>query len=186
MGFLNFLKRSPRKKSCARCGRQAAHGYSQGAESDSREITPLCLTCLSAQLRRDYADFRGHAIVIAPAPGLPCYVFRERGFLRNSSPESEWHSAFLLQQIGVCTQCQAPGRCLWIESRGLTRESFADVVAKGPQDTLLRWGNPVPISLCGKCTAERMGVNLKLDGVEFFEMCSPHQDQEGIVLPMAY
>jgi hypothetical protein len=186
MGLLDFLKRGSRKKQCARCGQQAAHGYSPVAESDAKQIAPLCLSCLVEQLRRDYADFRGRAIVIAPAPGLPCYVFREREFLRSTSSESEWHTAFLLQQIGVCTDCQAPGRCLWIESRGLTSESIGDVVGKGPQETLLRWGNPVPISLCGKCTAERIGRNLQMDGFEFFEVCSPHQDQEGIVLPMAY
>ena len=121
MGLLDFLKRGPRKKQCARCGGQAAHGYSQMAESDPKQITPLCLTCLIKQLRIDYADFRGHAVVVAPATGLPCYVFREQ---RISSP--------LLEQVGICADCNAQARCLWVHSQGLTIDTFGDVLEKGP------------------------------------------------------
>ena len=175
MGILDFLKRGPRKKQCARCGRQDAHGYSQVAESDPKQITALCLTCLIEQLRRDYADFRGRAIVIAPATGLPCYVFREQ----KISPS-------LLRQIDKCADCKAPARCLWMTSQGLTIETFGDVLEKGPEPTLLSWGNPAPESLCGICTAARIGKSLQAGDSEFLEVCSPHDEQEGLVLPMAY
>ncbi len=175
MGFLGFLKRSPRKKECARCGQQAAHGYSQVAESDAQQITPLCLTCLVKQLRRDYAEFRGHAVVIAPAAGLPCYVFREQ---KLPSP--------LLSQIDICADCKAQARCLWMQSQGLTIETFGDVLEKGPAQTLFTWGNPAAESLCGKCTAARIGKRLQAGDLEFLEVCSPHDRQEGLVLPMAY
>jgi hypothetical protein len=186
MGLLDFLKRGPRKKRCARCGQQGSHGYSPAAESDPKEIVPLCLLCLAEQLRRDYADFRGHAIVIAPALGLPCYVFRISQFLRDASPDSERQYASLFQHVTTCADCQGTARCLWIESRGLTFESFRDVIEKGPQHTLLTWGNPNPTALCGKCTAEHIVRSLQDDSFEFFEICSPHRDQEGMVLPMAY
>jgi hypothetical protein len=186
MGLLDFLRRGPRKKKCVRCGQQAAHGYSPVAESDAKQITPLCLSCLIEQLRHDYAEFRGHAAVIAPAVGLPCYVFRNLGFLRDTTPECEQLSVALLEQITICADCQAPARCLWIESRGLTIESFGDVIEKGPQSTRLTWGNPAPTSLCGKCTAERIGNRLQTGSFEFFEVCSPHLDEQGLVLPMAY
>jgi hypothetical protein len=174
MGLLDFLKRGPRKKQCERCGQQAAHGYSQVAESDAKQIAPLCLSCLVEQLRRDYADFRGHAIVIAPASGLPCYAFRE-----------EKISSSLLHQIDICADCKAQARCLWMPSRGLTIENFGDVLENGPEQTLLTWGN-VGESLCGICTATRIGKGLQAGNFEFFEVCSPHEGQEGLVLPMAY
>ena len=186
MGLLDFLKRNPRKKHCAHCGQQAAHGYSPAAESDPKEILPLCLRCLAEQLRRDYAEFRGRTIVIAPALGLPCYVFRTFESLRDASPDFERQSVPLFQQIKTCADCQGTARCLWIESRGLTLESFGDVIEKGPHQTLLTWGNPNPTSLCGKCTAEHIARRLQADGFEFFEVCGPHRDEEGMVLPMAY
>jgi hypothetical protein len=127
------------------------------------------------QLRRDYADFRGHAVVIAPTAGLPCYVFREQ---RIPSP--------LLQPIDICADCKAQARCLWMQSQGLTIETFSDVLEKGPEQTLLPWGNPAGESLCGTCTATRMGKRLQAGDLEFFEVCSPHDGQEGLVLPMAY
>lgn len=175
MGLLDFLKRSPRKKKCARCGQQASHGYSLVAESHPKQITPLCLACLIAQLRHDYAGFRGRAIVVAPATGLPCYVFRDQEL-----------SAPMLQAIGICSDCKAQAHCLWMQSRGLTIETFGDVLEKGPERTLLSWGNPAAESLCGACTATRIGKNLQAGDFEFFEICSPHDEQEGLVLPMAY
>lgn len=185
MGLFDFLKRSPRKKQCARCGQPAAHGYSQVAESDPKQITPLCLSCLIGQLHKDYADFRGRAIVIAPAAGLPCYVFRDRDFLQSISSEAARAADAMLQQIQICVGCKAQARCLWIGCLGLTVETFGDILEKGPQ-TLLTWENPVPTSLCGKCTAERIGKSLQTDSFEFFEVCSPHHEQEGMVLPMGY
>jgi hypothetical protein len=174
MGLLDFLKRGPRKKQCARCGQQAAHGYSQVAESDAKQIMPLCLSCLVEQLRRDYAEFRGCAVVIAPAAGLPCYVFREQKIFSS-----------LLQRIDICANCKAQARCLWMPSQGLTIENFGEVVEKGPEQTLFTWGN-VAESLCGTCTSSRIGKELQAGNFEFFEVCSPHDQQEGLVLPMAY
>jgi hypothetical protein len=175
MDLLNFLKHGPRKKRCARCGRQAAHGYSQVAESDPKQVVPLCLTCLSEQLRRDYEEFRGRAIVIEPATGLPCYVFREQ---RISSP--------LLQQIHTCAECKAQACCLWMQSQGLTLQTFSEILDGEPERTLLSWGNPGAESLCGRCIAMRIGKRLQAGDLEFFEVCSPHDGQEGLVLPTAY
>ena len=174
VGLLDFLKRG-RRKECARCGQQAAHGYSQIAESDSKQITPLCLSCLIDQLSRDYAEFRGRALVIAPAAGLPCYIFREQGI-----------SSDLLHKIDICADCNEQAHCLWMHSQGLTIETFGDVLGKEPERTLLTWGNPAPTPLCGVCTAKCIGKSLQEDGLEFFEVCSPHSEQEGMVVPMAY
>jgi len=72
-----------------------------------------------------------------------------------------------------------------MQSQGLTIETFGDVLEKGPERTLLSCGNP-PESLCGTCTATRIGKRLQAGDLEFFEVCSPHDKQEGLVLPMAY
>jgi len=186
VGLLDFLNRSPHNKKCIQCGQRAAHGYSEAAESDCRQIKPLCLPCLIGQLRSDYADFHGRAIVVAPAPGLPCYVFRDRDFLRSVSSNSERDADILFGRIGECVDCHNAGTCAWLESRGLTIKTFSDVLDKGHRHTLLAWGNPDPLSLCGRCTADRIGKILQSNAFEFFEICSPHQGQQGIVMPMAY
>jgi hypothetical protein len=186
MGLLDFLKRSPRNRLCAHCGQRAAHGYSEAAEADSKRIAPLCLACLVVQLRKDYGEFHGRAIVVAPAVGTPCYVFRELSSLQGESSEASGDFALLLRQIEGCTDCKKSASCLWIGSRGLTLETFSSVLEMGPRKTLLSWGNPAPVSLCGLCTAGRIARSMSEDAYEFFEVCTPHQDQQGIVLPMAY
>jgi len=186
MGLLNFLKHGPSKKKCARCGQRAAHGYSLAAESDPRQITPLCLTCLITQLSNDYSGFRGRAIVIAPAPNLPCYVFRDLEFLRAVSADSVRAVRDELAQLTTCADCKASAHCIWVESQGLTPDTFDRVFEKGPRSTVFTWGNPPPMPFCGSCTAERLCKALQADGFEYFELCSPHHEQEGIVMPMAY
>ena len=185
MGMLNFLKRGPRKKRCARCGRGAAHGYSKHAESEAHEIEFLCLSCLETQLRTDYQEYRGRVVVVEPAAGLPCYVFQDREHLRSFSSELDLDIDALLNQIKTCHNCAAPARCMWIGSKGISLETFEDVLRKGPRQTILMWGNS-EVSLCGKCASEKIGEALRSGDFEFFEISSPHATQEGIVLPMAY
>jgi hypothetical protein len=186
VSIFDFLKRGPSKKTCAQCAQRAAHGYSRAAESHSSQIAPLCLSCLTERLRHDYEDFRGRAVVIAPAQGLPCYVFRDREFVRSVSVDVERELDTSFQEIGPCSDCTMPGRCLWIESQGVTLEAFGDVLEKGLRTTVLSWGNPAPRSLCGKCVVERIAKSLRADGFEFFEICAPHGANDGLVIPMAY
>src|SRR5215471_15589292 len=144
MGLASLFRRSPRKKQCRRCGKQAVHGYSKAAESVSKDIQAMCLPCLIAQLVEDYSAFHGRAIVIAPAAGLPCYVFRGKEEIDQGwKPDVQTY----LQAIGSCAQCGGTGSCLWIESRGLAPDNFDQVLERGPHTTLLSWGNPAPVSL---------------------------------------
>lgn len=186
VGFLDFFRRDPRKRRCAHCSQPAAHGYSQNAESDVKEITPLCPPCLSELLQRDYGEFNGRALVIAPAAGLPCYAFRDVAYLESFRRGWKNDLGALSQTTGECTDCKSEARCLWITSRGLTIETFGDVLENGLQQTLLAWGNSDPIALCGKCTAQHIAEALQGDGVSFFEVCGPHGTEQGMVLPMAY
>ena len=186
MALLEFLQRSPKKKHCTRCGARAAHGYSEFAKSDPKQIAPLCLGCLITELRKDYTEFRGRAIVAAPAIGLPCYVFRDLSYLRDGPSPMSSDFEMLLHQIHTCAECRKAANSLWLESRGLSIESFGRVVELGPQKTPLSWGNPAPVSLCGACTVQRISRKLEHEEFEFFEVCAPHRDQQGIVIPMAY
>ncbi len=185
MGILDFLKRDPRKKRCTRCGQPSVHGYSQVAESPSDQITSLCLRCLTEQLQQDYSGYHGKSIVVAPAPSLPCYTFRDVEYL--SSIRARWRQDFgtLFQEVRNCTDCKSKASILWVNSRGLSLETFAEVLEKGLQQSLLAWGNPAPIPLCGACVAKRIGECLRSGGPSFFEVCSPHGEQQGMVLPMA-
>ena len=131
MSLLDFLKRGPRKKLCARCGHGAAHGYS-----------------ISPTLDRDI----------------------------NA----------LLSRIELCSDCKAPANCLWIGSKGISIETFGEVLKRGPSQTLLTWGNSETASQCGKCLSARISKDLRSGNFEFFEICSPHDTQEGLVMPMAY
>jgi hypothetical protein len=186
MGLFNFLRRTPRKKRCARCGQSAAHGYSQVAESDPGQITPLCVSCLITQLGDDYAAFFGRSIIVAPAAGFPCYVFRDRRCQSSNSPDTGREIDAMLSGIAVCAACTAKAHCAWIESRGLTSDNFRNLMQEGPRRTLLKWGNPSPASLCGNCTVERLIVSLRTEHLEYFEVCSPHGTSEGILAPQAY
>ncbi len=186
MSLLDFLKRGPRKKLCARCGHGAAHGYSRHAESDAKEITFLCLSCLAEQLQSDYAAFRGRAVVVEPAAGLPCYVFRDRQYLNSLSPTLDRDINALLSRIELCSDCKAPANCLWIGSKGISIETFGEVLKRGPSQTLLTWGNSETASQCGKCLSARISKDLRSGNYEFFEICSPHDTEEGLVMPMAY
>ncbi|MBZ5683372.1 MAG: hypothetical protein LAO24_25105 [Acidobacteriia bacterium] len=176
-------------RSCARCGAAARHGYSQKAESAQKDIEPLCVSCLPAQLEQDYSAYQGRVLVVQPVSDLPCYVFRDREHLKWVSPEAQdldHEIQNLLGRVGQCKDCGHPGHCLWIESRGLDSKTLEVVLKRGLAKTILAWDNPPPISLCGECSAKRISQSLRGEGFSYLEVCSPHGVEEGIVLPMGY
>jgi hypothetical protein len=141
------------------------------------------------QLEQDYSAYRGSAVVIQPVAEFPCFVFRDRTYLRSISLESselDHEVGDLVGEMSQCKQCGDPGRCLWIESRGLNDKTFGTVIQHGIARTLLAWGNPAPIPLCGKCSVKRIGQSLRGEGFSYIEVRSPHGTDEGIVLPMGY
>jgi hypothetical protein len=182
-----FRGQGRQKRTCARCGAAPQHGYSQKAESAHQEIEPLCAACLVKQLETDYAAYRGRCVVLQPVSDVPCYVFRDREYLQWVSPDAQHLDqdvGNLLEQIGLCKDCGDAGHCMWIESRGLDGKTFEVVLKRGLVKTLLAWGNPAAVSLCGKCTVKRIAEGLR--GVSYMEVCSPHGTDEGVVIPMGY
>ena len=182
-----FRGRGRKKRACARCGAAPEHGYSQKAESEHKDIEPLCSACLVKQLETDYAAYRGRCVVLQPVGDVPCYVFRDREYLQWVSPDAQHLDqdvGKLLEQIGRCSDCGDAARCMWIESRGLDGKTFEVILKRGLAKTVLGWGNPAAVSLCGKCAVKRIAAGL--GSVSYVEVCSPHGTDEGVVIPMGY
>ena len=171
-------------KTCASCGSTSQFGYSHEAESDPKDIVNLCFTCLVRRLTDDYASYEGRALVIQPAAGFPCYVFQS---------SSRWPDSKLAMEVAelfsatdeTCNQCGSNANYLWVSSNGLHASTFAQVLSSGVSETLLRWGNPRPTSLCSRCCVKSIAEALEQHGLTFLEVCSP-RSADGFVIPMRY
>jgi hypothetical protein len=188
VGVTRFRGGKLRRKICARCGAFAQHGHSQKAESDLKDIVPLCLSCLLAQLEQDYSIYRGRAVVIQPVAEFPCYVFRDRGYLQRISQSQDLDHEIheLLARVGTCGACGGTAHYLWIESHGLNDKTFETCLNGGLAKPLLAWGNPPPVSLCGGCSVKRIGAVLRDKRFSYIEVCSLHGTEEGVVMPIGY
>jgi len=169
---------------CASCGSSSQFGYSNEPESKAEDIVKLCFNCLAAKLADDYMRYESKALVIEPAAGFPCYVFQ---------PKSKWADAKLAKDVTemvskpdeTCNQCGSNAHYLWVASNGLNPATFEQVLSNGLSETLLRWGNPHPMSLCGRCCAKSVAKSIKERGLSFLEVCSP-RSEDGYVIPMGY
>jgi len=143
-----FFSRKPAP--CIKCSSPAEFGYSLHAESDRNDISSMCLNCLKTKLGTDYAQFDKRALVIEPAANLPCYVFQ---------PSSNWKDCQLARDTrdmlsrvqGPCGHCGAGANFLWLTSIGLQLENLDELFSKGIEETLLRWGNRPPSTVCARC-----------------------------------
>ena len=177
-----FFSRKP--ASCAKCGAPAGFGYSLRAESDRNDISSMCLSCLKAKLATDYAQFDKRALVIEPAPNLPCYVFQ---------PDSRWKNYKLMSDArdmlsrmqDSCGHCGAKANFLWLTSSGLQPDSLDELFWKGAEETLLRWGNRKPHPVCARCCVNLICGSIESHRLTFAEVCGP-RSEDGVVLPMAY
>ena len=184
LGVTAFLLRRRRPRSCANCGAQSLFGYSPRAESPMKDITPLCLNCLKVKLEEDYANFRGRALVIGPAANFPCYVFQ---------PGSKWKDfklveetvTFLSKMENTCRHCGATAHFLWLTSNGLAENNAEKLFGAGISETLLRWGNHLPCSICSRCCVELICKSMETQSLTFVEVCGPHLE-DGFVMPMGY
>jgi hypothetical protein len=125
-------RRSP--NICANCGSPSQFGYSHEAESEIEDIVNLCLPCLVRKLTDDYGRYEGRALVIQPAPGLPCYVFQS---------SSRWPDSKLAKEVAemfsatdeACSQCGS-NHYLWISSKGAKSvNSCAGLIKWAVRDT---------------------------------------------------
>jgi len=179
-----FRRQNSASRICSACGAKSQYGYSDRAESKLKDIRPLCRTCLITQLEHDYSHYRGRALVIQPVGGPPCYVFRPQSQFEDARINSDVR-LFLSQMSASCSKCEQTSTYLWVESQGLTADNWGEVIERGVSDTLLKWENPPPISMCAQCCVRHIDSTLQLRGMTYIEVCSP-KDEDGFVLPMGY
>jgi hypothetical protein len=179
-----YLRNHRTLAKCSTCGALSQFGYSRQAESSAGDIARLCLGCLMAKLTGDFRRYAARALVIEPAADLPCYVFQ---------PESKWANSKLTEELttllanmeSTCRQCGSNANFLWITSNGLRPSTLDHVFSEGPSQTLLRWGNARPYSVCGKCCLGLIQKAIESRGLTFLEVCGPGSEN-GVILPMGY
>ena len=184
VGVIAYLRRHRKTLPCVNCGAPSRFGFSNHAESAMKDISPLCLNCLKTKLADDYAQFSARALVVEPAANFPCYVFQ---------PSSKWKDRKLAEETGIvlsnmekdCHQCGAKANFLWVTSNGLVANNAEKIITDGVSETLLRWGNGRPSSVCGRCCVDLISKSIESQGLTFLEVCGPRM-VEGFVLPMGY
>ena len=176
-------RRRIRSRPCAGCGGTALHGYSKAAESDPKDIVPLCHSCLFARLNEDYSKYTKRAVVVQPVAELPCYVFR---------PKNEWDDnlrreleSVLVKLGSKCNSCGDSPHYVWFDC-ALDPGTVADLPNRGLSQTLLPGGTSGPIPLCGKCAATRIAQSFEKTEERYLEVCGPHGTEDGLVTTMAY
>jgi hypothetical protein len=184
LGLIAYLRRHGRTRPCVNCGAPSRFGFSNHAESAMKDIARLCLNCLKTKLADDYTQFGAHALVIEPAANLPCYVFQ---------PSSKWRDLKLVEETSkllskmktTCLHCGAKANFLWLTSNGLKEDNAENMFTEGVSETLLRWGNGPPCSVCGRCCVDLICESIESRSLTFLEVCSP-RSEDGLVLPMGY
>ncbi len=123
-----------------------------------------------------------------PAAGPPVYVFQPLATWQQHFNDSEMLKdvpALLRRMDAQCHDCRSTPKFVWVESQGLTADTFSEVLDRGVSATLLQH-NPAPISLCAACCVERIARELSARDLSFLEVCSPAGAGAGFVLPMGY
>lgn len=179
-----LLRKGALSSKCASCGSHSRFGYSERAESSADQIVRLCTKCLDVKLREDYRQYRRHAVVIEPAADFPCYVFQTKSGLSDAFGADL--ATLFSNANAACHACGSTSvNFLWLASKSLTPTNFSQVWSAGISQTLLRWGNDSPQTLCGECCASLIMKTIETNGLTFLEVCAP-RDEDGIVLPMGY
>lgn len=179
-----YLRKRQSHQTCANCGSPCRFGYSREAESKLEDIVNLCFTCLVRKLSDDYESYEERALVIQPAAGFPCYVFQTSGKWPDSKLAKEVAEMFSATDE-ACNRCGSKAHYLWVTSKGLNPSNLEQLLSEGLSQTLLRWGNVAPVSLCAKCCVKSIARAIEEHGLTFLEVCAP-RSADGFVIPMAY
>lgn len=179
---LRLAKKKTDNKLCARCGAPAVHGYSKAAESVREDIVPMCVHCLLDRLDEDYCTYDGHAVIIQPVAELPCYVFR---------PKSDWDEQLRAELDRLiaglqnrCSSCSNPARYLWVNA--VDSGPVAKLPQRGITQTLLTPGSAPPISLCARCSVQRIARSFAGQEAGYVEVCGPRGSDDGLVTAIGY
>jgi hypothetical protein len=77
----------------------------------------------------------------------------------------------------------AKANFLWVTSNGLVARNAEKIITDGVSETLLRWGNGRPCSLCGRPGVDLISKSIESQSLTFLEVCGPRME-EGFVLRM--
>lgn len=179
-----FFRTHSKPARCVSCGLPSSFGYSAQAESARKDIASICLNCLKTKLSEEYEKFEDRAVVIEPAPAFPCYVFQPNKKWKDCKLSEETET-LLSNMKSACYRCGAKAHFLWVTANGLQADNAEQVSAKGIAETLLRWGNSSPSSVCGRCCADLISQSIETRQLRFAEVCSP-RSENGFVIPMGY
>ena len=180
--ILRLTRKKPETKLCVRCGALAMHGYSQMAESSPDDIVPLCVPCLLERLDEDYCTYDGRAVVIQPVAELPCYVFRPKGDW--DEPLRSELDTLLAGLQNHCSSCTNPARYLWVNA--LEAGPIAKLPQKGITHTLLAPSSAHPISLCARCSVQRIARSIAGQEAGYVEVSGPRGGEDGLVTAIGY
>lgn len=182
--FVVYIRLRQSSGTCANCGSPSQFGYSREPESKTKDILKLCLSCLGAKLKEDFKRYEGRALVVQPAMGFPCYVFQMSSKWADSRLAKEVSEIFS-ESDKACNRCGSRAQYFRVTSNGLNPSNFEQLLLRGLSETLLRWGNARPISLCAGCCVESITKAIADGGFRFYEVCSPLSG-DGFVIPMGY
>lgn len=179
-----YLRMRKKPRPCANCGAPSRFGFSDHAESDTKDVVRLCFTCLKSNLEVEYRQFAARALVVEPAANCPCYVFQPRS-LGKDRPLMKETDVLLSKMEESCHLCGAPANFLWVTSRGLAESTPQKLFAEGVAGTLLQWGNAPPGAVCGSCSVSLICKSIESQDLAFLEVCCPRLE-DGFVVPMGY
>jgi hypothetical protein len=178
------LRAHKKPAACVDCGLPARFGYSTRAESARKDIAGRCLNCLKKKLLEDYGKFEARALVIEPAPGLPCYVFQPNGNWKDYKLSVETET-LLTNMESACHSCAEKANFLWVTSSGLRGDTAEMLFDQGIAETLLRWGNSSASSACARCCVSLICESIERQQLTSAEVCGS-RSEDGFVVPMGY
>jgi hypothetical protein len=173
-----------KSRSCVVCGLPSTFGYSTQAESARKDIASVCLNCLKKKLAEDYEKFEARALVVEPAPDLPCYVVQPSSKWKDQKLSEETET-LLLNMKAACHRSGARANFLWVTSIGLRGDNAEMVFVQGIAETLLRWGNSSASSVCARCCVSLISQSIERQQLTFVEVCAP-RSENGFVIATGY
>ena len=113
--------------------------------------------------------------------------------ISTTSGDSNFADSGILKDVGTlldrmddeCHDCQGTPQFIWVESAGLTADTFEEVLDRGVTATLLVH-NPPPMCVCAGCCVERIARDLRMRDLSYLEVSPPTGAEAGFVLPMGY
>jgi hypothetical protein len=163
-------------RACRRCEMGPTHVYrpeparveETGSMDPPLTGTPLCNSCLSEQIERDFSAYGGRCLLFEPALGPECLLFAPLPAAALAAAQPAAARAALERAAGPCAGCGAGSHFVWV---GVEPDAnlWEEDLLPGLQRGELAASDP----LCGRCAARRLMRSIEQRGLYF----------EGITVP---